>query len=94
MIKAADLNKEFAYGKNDTLFANNFGICAQASVISGNEGLGRVRAVYTGYEHISAKVIESPFAEIAVYRPLQTIGMPGKAFLSDLYSFTQVSQEF
>lgn len=38
--------------------------------------------------------MESPFAEIAVYQPLHTLGKKYKPFLADLYSTNQLSQEF
>ena len=57
------------------------------------EGLGRVRAVHRPKD-TNLKVIESEFAEVAVYKKLET-SLPNVAsFFTDLYSRNQVGQEF
>jgi len=67
------------------LLHNNFGICAQTQVVGGVEGLARVRAVFKPKE---GKVIDSEFAELAVYKQLQTIAPNASAYFNDLYSKT------
>jgi len=76
-LKASDLVADsvssertgFASDGKDPLFYNNFGICAQTIVASHKEGLARVKASFTVFEKINgpSRVLESPFAEIAVY---------------------------
>jgi len=39
-------------------------------ISAASEGLGRVRAIFKSDEDI--KVLESEFAEVAVYKPLET----------------------
>lgn len=104
VIRATDLKPDSVvadrskYGSEakDPLFYNNFGICAQALVSAQKEGLARVRASFTVYEKLNgpSRVLDSPFAEIAVYQPLKTFGKKYKPFLADLYSTKQISQEF
>lgn len=104
MIRAAELKpdtvetdrKKFENESKDPMFYNNFGICAQTVVISQKEGLARVKASFTVYEKLNgpSRTLDSPFAEIAVYKPLRTFGKKYKPFLADLYSTQQISQEF
>jgi len=103
-LKAVDLEDDrvhderlqYAHDTVDPLFYNNFGICSQVMVHSHLEGLARISASTTVYERHNgpSRLLESPFAEIAVYRPIQTLGKKYKPFLADLYSTNQISQEF
>ena len=78
------------------IFHNNFGICAQHLVRGESEGLDRLRASFLVHEYLNGpgRVLESEFAEIAVYRPLRTAQPQYKPFFSDLYSVTQLGQEY
>jgi len=40
------------------------------------------------------RLLESEFAEVAVYSKLKTVGPKHQAYLSDLYSVNQLGQEF
>jgi hypothetical protein len=60
---------------------NNFGICSQATVVAAVEGIGRVKS---SLKLANGSLLESEFAEIAVYQPLKTVG-PVPEF-SDLLS--------
>lgn len=53
---------------------NNFGICSQTVILAGLEGLGRVKAsskITT--ESNQQKILDSEFAEVAVYKQLTTL---------------------
>ena len=73
------------------LFHNNFGICAQHLVLGQFEGFDRLKASYTVHDYISGpgRLLESEYAEIAVYSPLRTADPKYKPFFNDLYSMTQ-----
>lgn len=75
---------------------NNFGICAQQTVQGKNEGLARVKAAFTVYDYINGpgKVLESEFAEIAVYNSLRSVAPTYEPYLGDLLSANQLGQEF
>ena len=73
---------------------NNFGICTQVQIQTGAEGLGRLRSIFASEDPLDAKVIESEFAEIAVYKPLTTTFPDVSSFFNDLYSKYQIGQEF
>jgi hypothetical protein len=42
--------KRYGSESKDPLFYNNFGICAQALVVSHKEGMARVRASFTVFD--------------------------------------------
>ena len=67
---------------------NNFGICAQKEVRGESEGLARLRATYVVHEYLNgpSRLLESEFAEIAVYNPLRSVEPTYRPYLSDLYS--------
>ena len=77
VIRAVDLKPDTVIAERskyeieakDPLFYNNFGICAQAIVVSQKEGLARVKASFTVYEKLNgaSRILDSAFAEIAVY---------------------------
>ena len=46
------------------------------------------------YVNGPGRLLESEFAEIAVYTPLTTVAPRYKPFFSDLYSVSQLGQEF
>ena len=75
---------------------NNFGICAQQEVQGENEGLARLKASFVIYEYGSGpgRVLESEFAEIAVYNQLTSVAPLYQPYMSDLYSVNQLGQEF
>lgn len=52
------------------------------------EGLGRVRAQYIPLDADEMKVVESEFAEIAVYKKLESSAPDVSSFFDDLYSKT------
>ena len=75
---------------------NNFGICAQQEVQGENEGLARLKASFVIYEYTNGpgRVLESEFAEIAVYNPLTSMAPLYRPYMSDFYSVNQLGQEF
>ena len=75
---------------------NNFGICAQQTVRGESEGLARLKATYVVHEYINgpSRLLQSEFAEIGVYNPLQSVLPKYRPYMSDLYSETQLGQEF
>ena len=78
------------------IFHNNFGICAQHSIEGVTEGLDRLRASFLVHDYANGpgRLLESEFAEIAVYSPLKTTEPRYKPFFSDLYSVSQLGQTF
>ena len=88
-----DERNQFGDESEDPLFYNNFGICSQTLVVSHQEGLARIKASFTVFEKLNgpSRILESSFAEIAVYQPLKTLGKKYKPFLADLYSTNQIS---
>ena len=56
------------------LFHNNFGICAQHLVLGQHEGFDRLRASFIIHDTVGGpgRLLESEYAEIAVYSPLRT----------------------
>ena len=78
------------------IFHNNFGICAQHAIQGVSEGLDRLRASFLVHDYANGpgRLLESEFAEIAVYSPLRTTEPRYKPFFSDLYSVSQLGQEF
>jgi hypothetical protein len=73
----------------DLLLHNNFGICEQVEVKASVEGLGRIRAIHQSSDY-TLKAVESEFAEIAVYKKLETTKPDVASYFTDLYSKTQV----
>jgi hypothetical protein len=68
---------------------NNFGICNQQKYIATNEGLARIKALFTNQLSASnTQMIETPFAEVAAYETLVTRSPSYLNFFSDLYSKT------
>jgi hypothetical protein len=78
------------------IFHNNFGICAQHNVQGEAEGLDRLKASFLVHDYLNgpSRLLESEFAEIAVYSPLRTAEPRYKPFFSDLYSVSQLGQEY
>ena len=65
-----ELNTQGTPQLSDVLMRhNNFGICAQQEIQGENEGLARLKASFVIYEYANGpgRVLESEFAEIAVY---------------------------
>jgi len=77
------------------LLHNNFGICAQSEIQGKTEGLARLKASFVihDYKNGPGRVLESEFAEIAVYNSLVSVEPTYAPFLSDLYSVNQLGQE-
>ena len=75
---------------------NNFGICAQQTVTGESEGLARLKASYVVHDYVNgpSRLLQSEFAEIAVYSPLRSVMPLYRPYLSDLYSESQLGQEF
>ena len=75
---------------------NNFGICAQRVVHGETEGLARLRASFIVYDYLNgpSHLLESEHAEIAVYNPLTSLAPTYKPYMSDMYSYSQLGQEF
>lgn len=46
---------------------NNFGVCHQATLVAAVEGIGRVKSTL---KLQNGNILESEFAEIAVFQPL------------------------
>lgn len=94
------MGTELPHGKPDLheilMTYHNFGICAQVDVTGLKEGLSRVKAVIQVQDYINGPLhnLESEFSEVAVYNKLTIVGPSYKPYLSDLYSKSQLGQEF
>ena len=67
---------------------NNFGICSQIEVQGESEGLARLRASFVVHEYLNGpgRILESEFAEVAVFNQLTSVEPYYRPFLSDLQS--------
>lgn len=78
----------------DLLLHNNFGICNQLKIQAINEGLARVKTIYTSQvTNINSRLVESNFAEVGAYDSLRTLRPNYDDFFADLTSKTYQSQD-